>query len=129
MSQMIYSPPAAMIPASSTVQIEELDGVNVPVPEDNYILELEEDLKQESNLQVLMVDSGAYIHVCPPTFMPEIPLRSVATPPEALAATGQPLQFYGMRKVECEAWQGVHLTLDFSVMNVSRPILSVGALV
>jgi hypothetical protein len=34
-----------------------------------------------------------------------------------------------MRKIECEAWQGVHLTIDFSVMNVSRPILSVGALV
>eukprot|EP00972_Heterocapsa_arctica_P086086 12688748-Heterocapsa_arctica.AAC.1 len=46
---------------------------------------------------MLLMDSGAFAHVCPPSFMPGIPLRKVPKPPYVAAAIGKQLIFYGMR--------------------------------
>eukprot|EP00972_Heterocapsa_arctica_P076914 11345289-Heterocapsa_arctica.AAC.1 len=58
--------------------------------------------------------------------MSNIPLRQVARPPKALAASGDRLEFFGMRSADLETWKGIRLTIDFCVMSVSRPILSAG---
>eukprot|EP00972_Heterocapsa_arctica_P090331 13324931-Heterocapsa_arctica.AAC.1 len=79
-------------------------------------------------VMMLMMDSSAFLHVCPLSFMPQISLRRLATPPKALAASGEALQFFGMRKVQLETFMGIRLAVDFAVMSVSRPIISAGAL-
>eukprot|EP00972_Heterocapsa_arctica_P036838 5424079-Heterocapsa_arctica.AAC.1 len=78
---------------------------------------------------MLMVDSGAFIHVRPPSFMAELHLRQVRKPPDALVAVGAPLKLFGMRRCESETYKGIRLTIDLCAMNVSCPILSAGALV
>eukprot|EP00972_Heterocapsa_arctica_P022888 3366856-Heterocapsa_arctica.AAC.1 len=60
--------------------------------------------------------------------MPQIPLRRLAKAPRALAASGEALQFFGMRNVQLETYMGIRRAVDFAVMSVSRPILSAGAL-
>eukprot|EP00972_Heterocapsa_arctica_P026496 3902420-Heterocapsa_arctica.AAC.1 len=38
---------------------------------------------------MLLMDSGAFAHVCPPSFMLGVPLREIAKPPYVTAATGK----------------------------------------
>eukprot|EP00972_Heterocapsa_arctica_P114470 16442591-Heterocapsa_arctica.AAC.1 len=63
---------------------------------------------------LLMVDSGACVHVCPPDFMTEVPLRRVRRPVLAQVASGERLKFYGVRKVELTTWRGIRPIIDFS---------------
>ena len=108
------------------------DVADVPVPEDD-----EEDLQQvvlevgdtavdlDDTVKLLLVDSGSYLHVCPPTFMPNVPMRP-SDRKIAITAGGQRLEHYGKKAVTCATWGGFPLKIEFEVMSVKRPILSVG---
>jgi hypothetical protein len=77
---------------------------------------------------MLLMDSGAFAHVCPASFMPGLPLRKIPKPSYVANAIGKQLIFYGMRTVDFQTWKGLQLTIDFCVMSVNRPILSAGQL-
>eukprot|EP00972_Heterocapsa_arctica_P056756 8379196-Heterocapsa_arctica.AAC.1 len=70
------------------------------------------------------------MHVCPPTFAPEIPLRKDYLWLRAVTANGQPLRCYGRKRVLLCTEKGVLFSVDFAVMDVSlgQTILSVGEL-
>eukprot|EP00972_Heterocapsa_arctica_P106894 15746201-Heterocapsa_arctica.AAC.1 len=72
----------------------------------------------------MLLDSGSFLHVCPPDFAPEIALWQDGRPPRAVTASGQPLRCYGHKKVLLSTNNGVLLNVDFAVMDVSQPILS-----
>eukprot|EP00972_Heterocapsa_arctica_P097663 14411402-Heterocapsa_arctica.AAC.1 len=46
----------------------------------------------------MLLDSGSFMHVCPPTFAPEIPLRKDDMRMRAVRANGQPLRCYGRKR-------------------------------
>ena len=81
---------------------------------------------------LLLVDSGACVHVCPESFADHVPLET-APPMDLRAANGGALQQYGLRRVpvwaRTESGRAVRLTIPFVVCDVKRPILSVGMLV
>eukprot|EP00972_Heterocapsa_arctica_P045668 6740383-Heterocapsa_arctica.AAC.1 len=56
------------------------------------------EVSRSGDPTLLMVDSGACVHVCPPDFMTEVPLRRVRRPVLAQVANGERLQFFGMQK-------------------------------
>ncbi|CAE8679812.1 unnamed protein product [Polarella glacialis] len=75
---------------------------------------------------MLMVDSGAFDHVCPVTFMPDVPIQPMdgdASP--AIAADGTPLAAIGHKVVRCVLQTGRRLRIRFKVMPIKRPLLSV----
>ena len=83
------------------------DVADVPVPDDD-----EEDLQEvvlevgdtavdlDDTVKLLLVDSGSYLHVCPPTFMPNVPMRP-SDRKIAITAGGQRLEHYGKKVVAC----------------------------
>ena len=75
----------------------------------------------------LLVDSGSFIHVAPPDFAAWLPLTDLRKEVRAATAGGKPLHYKGMRRVTMET-QGGPLTLDFHIMDVTRPIISFGEL-
>eukprot|EP00972_Heterocapsa_arctica_P068489 10118741-Heterocapsa_arctica.AAC.1 len=76
----------------------------------------------------ILMDSGSFLHVCPPSFAPEVPVRYDEHQLRAVAANGHALRFYGMKKVTLATAGGVLFVVDFAVMDVSQTILSVGKL-
>eukprot|EP00972_Heterocapsa_arctica_P081392 11997448-Heterocapsa_arctica.AAC.1 len=46
----------------------------------------------------MLLDSGSFMQVCPPTFAPEIPLRKDDLRLHAVTANGQPLRCYGRKR-------------------------------
>ena len=75
----------------------------------------------------LLVDSGAYAHVCPLDFAPEIPLQSCQLPLVS-TADGTKMTPLGRKTVPCELENGTKVAMTFVVLPVKRPILSVKAL-
>ena len=76
----------------------------------------------------LMIDSGAAVHVCPPTFgtdFPLMPLTEEQTPPLRSVAD-EPLWVLGYRWVRFKNIQGQHLVMPFYVIDgIRHPIVSV----
>ena len=108
------------------------DVADVPVPEDDEedleqgVLEVgDSDVDLDNTVKLLLVDSGSYVHVCPPTFMPNVQIRP-SDRKIATTAGGQRLEHYGKKEVTCATWGGFSLKIEFEVMSVKRPILSVG---
>eukprot|EP00972_Heterocapsa_arctica_P063002 9294357-Heterocapsa_arctica.AAC.1 len=64
------------------------------------------------------------MHVCPPTFAPEIPLRKDDMRLRAVTANGQPLRCYGRKRVLLCTEKGVPFSVDCAVMDVSQTVLS-----
>eukprot|EP00972_Heterocapsa_arctica_P065554 9675040-Heterocapsa_arctica.AAC.1 len=56
------------------------------------------DKVERSRTRVLL-DSGSFMHVCSPTFAPEIPLRKDDMRLRAVTVKGQPLRCYGRKRV------------------------------
>ena len=77
---------------------------------------------------LLMVDSGAYLHVCPVDFALSSGLMSMGQSVGAVSASGRPLKVYGRRAARCRTAEGVEMEITFHVMSVTRPILSVAAM-
>ena len=88
------------------------------------VLELVDSRRPELEL---LVDSGAFAHVCPEDWGTQWPLEKT----EKFAATmanGKPLTVQGARVVTLTLRDGRALRLRFCVMKVSKPIISVGML-
>ncbi|CAE8582737.1 unnamed protein product [Polarella glacialis] len=87
------------------------------------------DAQPKASQDRLMVDSGAFDHVCPVTFMPDVPIQPMdgdASP--AITADGTPLVAIGHKVVHCVLQTGRRLRIRFKVMPIKRPLLSVGRL-
>eukprot|EP00972_Heterocapsa_arctica_P092549 13649315-Heterocapsa_arctica.AAC.1 len=52
----------------------------------------------------------------------------MAEPMPALAANGRPMQCFGKKNITFELRDGQHVSIEFIVMDVRRPLLSVGML-
>eukprot|EP00435_Cladocopium_sp_Y103_P026260 s349_g6.t1 len=75
----------------------------------------------------LMVDSGAAVHACPPTFGTDFPLMPFTE--EQRSVTDEPLCVLGYRWVRFRNIQGQQLVMPFSVIDGMRhPIVSVARL-
>eukprot|EP00972_Heterocapsa_arctica_P112120 16430014-Heterocapsa_arctica.AAC.1 len=77
---------------------------------------------------MVLIDSGAYTHVCPGNSAQAIPIRQATEIQPALSADGRPLQKWGTRDVVLELEDGETLKATYQVMNVSKVILSVAEL-
>eukprot|EP00972_Heterocapsa_arctica_P000424 60427-Heterocapsa_arctica.AAC.1 len=62
---------------------------------------------------MVLVDSGAYTHVCPKSFACSLPMRRSTNEREALTADGRPLQRYGDRDVTLVLEEGAMLDATF----------------
>ena len=71
----------------------------------------------------LMIDSGCFGHVCPPSVAPQFPMVS-STNVEVVAANNVALQHYGQKVV----YGHVMTNSGSDVMNVRKPLLSTSAL-
>eukprot|EP00972_Heterocapsa_arctica_P042315 6236755-Heterocapsa_arctica.AAC.1 len=60
-------------------------------------------------MELLLLDSGAFTHVCPPTFAPHVPIVHSEPRVGGLTASGQGLVEVGTKKVVLEVWGGVRL--------------------
>ncbi|CAE8742532.1 unnamed protein product [Polarella glacialis] len=87
------------------------------------------DAQPKASQDRLMVDSGAFDHVCPVAFMPDVPIQPMDgdTSP-AITADGTPLVAIGHKVVHCVLQTGRRLRIRFKVMPIKRPLLSVGRL-
>ena len=76
----------------------------------------------------VLVDSGAERCVCPPFWARDAPHEAQLNPC-LVTASGEPLENYGCRRVNLGfAGSPARLKVAFTVLNVRRPILSVGSL-
>ena len=82
----------------------------------------------DSSLQMILLDSGSFTHVCPATFAPWVPIERTTPRVGGLTASGQKLVEIGTKRVCLQMYGGVSMDVKFVVMNVSRPLLSVGEL-
>ena len=103
---------------------DQLPGTITPM--EPWLLNIDQDehLPQE----MLLVDSGAYTHVCPPTFAGQSPIVQGRGAMAALAADGRGLLVQGEKRVEFFLQDGQPIEVAFKVMNVKKPILSVSRL-
>ena len=83
----------------------------------------------------LIVDSGAYVHVCPKSFATHVTLQALPTCWQGLdlrSASGKKLKVWGMREDVCNAMDlhGKVFTVKISVVvcEVRRPLLSMAML-
>ena len=70
----------------------------------------------------VLIISGAYLHVCSPSFAPTVPVKETA-PIVAQSASGKALKYYGQRAVDLITQEACRLTAVFAVFNVTKPIL------
>ena len=74
---------------------------------------------------LLLIDSGAFAHVCPTDFgkgLQQVTRRNI------VGAGGQKISHYGRREVKVYTDDGIPANIDFQVCEVRRHILSVGNL-
>ena len=76
----------------------------------------------------ILLDSGSCLNACPPDFAPTTPLLPIHEGVQAYAFNGQPIRVVGAKKIRLRLESGYLLDLLFIVMNVSRPLISVGQL-
>ena len=82
----------------------------------------------DGRTNLLLMDSGAFMLVCPPTFAPHVPVERVSQMPKGVTADGRTLTCHGVKRVKVRVWGGRVLTFTFAVMDVPRALLSVGEL-
>ena len=73
----------------------------------------------------ILVDSGAFEHVCPMSFGDG---WESSEPRQITAAGGQDVKHFGARRVPFMIWGKIKAVARFEVCKVTRPILSVGSL-
>eukprot|EP00972_Heterocapsa_arctica_P019747 2911839-Heterocapsa_arctica.AAC.1 len=62
---------------------------------------------------MVLIDSGAFTHVCPLSFAPASPLQRVRGLQPALSADGRPLRKWGKRSIVLELDDGEKLRATF----------------
>eukprot|EP00972_Heterocapsa_arctica_P112970 16434700-Heterocapsa_arctica.AAC.1 len=77
----------------------------------------------------LLLDTGSFEHACPRFFRPDIPILPIDESMPARAANGAAMRVYGRKVVVFYLFDDRTITIDFVVMDVRRPLLSVGKLV
>jgi hypothetical protein len=88
----------------------------------------DQEVDEVASQALLLVDSGAYAHVCPPEFAAGTPLVKTQGTETAMAADGRGMKMYGQKEVRLTLDDGRPARVVFQVMNVRRPILSVAEL-
>ena len=78
-----------------------------------------------SEVVLLLIDSGAFEHVCPKDFADWFPLTGVKDDLNVVAASGHRLQMFGERTLRASTLDNGTARIKFKVMAVTRPILSV----
>ena len=77
----------------------------------------------------LLVDSGAFAHVCPVSFATNCPIRPPTRQLNVRTASGQKIKHLGTRRVTFRDAEGGTFDIDFVVCcGIQRVIVSVGAL-
>ena len=86
----------------------------------------------DSSIEFLMIDSGTYDNVCPPTFAEHIPIRDSGKKIRAEGADASSLIHYGTKSVPIYIMnmhgQWIQGFVEFQVHNVKRAMLGTGAL-
>eukprot|EP00969_Alexandrium_andersonii_P280555 12403964-Alexandrium_andersonii.AAC.1 len=72
-----------------------------------------------------MVDSGAALNVCPPSWEPDIKLLPFPQKRNFQAANGQDIQTYGIKNVNIFVDKKGFIPATFLVSQVQNPILAV----
>ena len=93
--------------------------------EDGRIFAL--DHEHEELCEVIMIDSGASVHVCPPDHGQEKGLRKSSEARPLLTASGAEMKQHGMRQVNYDTEVG-KITTDYRVLDVRRPIWSLASM-
>ena len=80
----------------------------------------------------LLLDSGAFVHVCPHRYAEEYDLLPATGELTLRSVTGKRLQIYGMREVKYDIWDErgttMELTIKFYVADVRRTIVATSRL-
>ena len=95
------------------------------IEEDGWIFAL--DQEHEEVCELIMIDSGASVHVCPPDHGQENGLRKSSKTRPLLTASGAEMKQHGMRQVSYDTEVG-KITTDYRVLDVRRPIWSLGSM-
>ena len=82
----------------------------------------------ESEVEILL-DSGAYDHVCSPEFATHSPLLTRLDTGVLRNADGSEIPTHGRRRVRFRLEDGQIASVEFHVMNVNRCIFSIGRLI
>ena len=91
--------------------------------------EVMEESVYEGSLIHVLVDSGAFNHVCPVEFAEEFPTTPTQNPVGIRTASGQLVKHVGSRLVPVKLTTGEFFWINFQVCEqIRRPILSVSAL-
>ena len=92
---------------------------------DGWIFAL--DYEHEELCELIMIDGGASVHVCPPDHGQENGLRKSSETRPLLTASGAEMKQHGMRQVSYDTEVG-KITTDYRVLDVRRPIWSLGSM-
>ena len=95
------------------------------IEEDGWIFAL--DHEHEELCELIMIDSGASVHVCPPDHGQENGLRKSSGTRPLLTASGAEMKQHGVRQVSYDTEVG-KITTDYRVLDVRRPIWSLGSM-
>ena len=95
------------------------------IEEDGWIFAL--DHEHEESCELIMIDSDASVHVCPPDHGQENGLRKWSKTRPLLTAPGAEMKQYEMRQVSYDTEVG-KITTDYRVLDVIRPIWSLGSM-
>ena len=83
--------------------------------------------EREELCELIKIDSGASVHVCPPDHGHENGLRKSSKARPLLTASGAEMKQHGMRQVSYDTEVG-KITTDYRVLDVRRPIWSLGSM-
>ncbi|CAK0793479.1 unnamed protein product [Prorocentrum cordatum] len=103
-------------------------AVNTVQQDDGWVFMVDEELEGDELCELIMIDSGASANVCPRDHVSENGLREEAHPRRMTTATGELIAQHGRRRVSYETEFG-KITTDYRVLDVKRPIWSLGAMV
>ena len=95
------------------------------IEEEGWIFAL--DHEHEKLCELIMIDSGASVHVCPPEHGQENGLRKPKEMRPLLTAPGTEMKQHGMRQVSSDTEVG-KVTADHRVLDVRRPIWLLGSM-
>ena len=84
---------------------------------------------ESKNIELVLVDSGSFAHVCPISFGADYPIRPPMKELNMRTASGQKIKHLGTRQITFRDGAGGTFNIDFDVCcGIRRVILSVGVL-
>ena len=95
------------------------------IEEDGWIFALNQE--HEELCELIMIDSGTSVHVCPPDHGQENGLRKSSKTRPLLTASGAEMKQHGIRQVSYDT-EVEKITTDYRVLHMRRPIWSLGSM-